>query len=104
MRIDRHPGDCSGSGQGCAARRLKLRVGLRGDQGANGLPDRVSPSETYKGIGTGLRESLRPFRGVNKAYLAQDVTMFRWAYNLKAVTSGFLRTLLGVSANTIRGP
>src|SRR5262249_55930010 len=59
---------------------------------------------TLEGIWTGLRESLRPFRGVNKVYLAQYGAMFRWAYNLKAVTSGFLRTLLGVSANINRGP
>jgi hypothetical protein len=50
---------------------------------------------TLEGIWTGLRNFLRPFRGVNKAYLAQYVMMFRWAYNLKAVTAAFLRILLG---------
>jgi hypothetical protein len=64
---------------------------------------------TLEGIWTGLREYLRPFRGVNKVDLAQDVAMFRWAYNLKAVTPGLLRTLLGVSklmasVGTNKGP
>jgi hypothetical protein len=51
----------------------------------------------------GLRENLRPFRGVNKVYLAQYLAMFRWAYNLKAMTTGFLRTLLGSSIKTVPG-
>ena len=58
----------------------------------------------WEGTWTGLREFLRPFRGVNKVYLAQYVVMFRWAYNLKAVTPGLLRTLIGSSANTYSGP
>ena len=48
-----------------------------------------------EGIWTGLRNFLRPFRGVNKAYLEQYVIMFEWAYNLKAVSDEFLRILLG---------
>ena len=59
---------------------------------------------TLEGIWTGLREYLRPFRGVSKVYLALYVAMFRWAYNLKAVTPGFLRTLLGASVKTYSGP
>jgi len=49
---------------------------------------------TMEGIWTGLRNFLRPFRGVHKKYLAQYVAMFEWAHNLKRVTSGFLRTLM----------
>jgi transposase-like protein len=50
---------------------------------------------TLVGIGTGLRNFLRPFRGVNKVYLEQYIKMFEWSYNLKAVSDGFLRKLLG---------
>ena len=50
---------------------------------------------TLEGIWTGLRNYLRPFRGVSKYYLAQYVAIFQWSYNIKAVTDEFLRTLLG---------
>lgn len=49
---------------------------------------------TMEGIWTGLRNFLRPFRGVHKKYLAQYVAMFEWAHNLKRITSDFLRTLM----------
>jgi transposase-like protein len=55
---------------------------------------------TLEGIWTGLRNFLRPFRGVNKMYLEQYVIMFEWSYNLKAVTDEFLRILLGAKATT----
>jgi hypothetical protein len=69
----------------------------------DGDGEREVHDDTLEGIWTGLRNYLRPFRGVNKTYLAQHVAMFRWAYNLKAVTTGFLRTLLG-STKTSPGP
>jgi transposase-like protein len=50
---------------------------------------------TLEGVWTGLRNSLRRFRGVNKVYLEQYITMFEWSHNLKAVTDDFLRVLLG---------
>jgi rubredoxin len=50
---------------------------------------------TLEGLWTGLRNFLRPFRGVNKVYLEQYIKMFEWSYNLKAVTDEFLRALLG---------
>ena len=74
--------------------------GARDDDGDG---EREVHDNTPEGIGTGLREHLRPFRGVNKVYLAQYVVMFRRAYNLKAMTTGFLRTLLGSSVNTVPG-
>lgn len=46
---------------------------------------------TLEGIWTGLRNFLRPFRGIHKKYLALYVAMFEWSYNLKRVTAGFLR-------------
>jgi transposase len=70
----------------------------------DGDGEREVHDNTLEGIWTGLRNFLRPFRGVNKVYLAQYVAIFRWSYNLKAVTPGFLRTLLGLSTKTNRGP
>ena len=49
---------------------------------------------TMEGIWTGLRNFLRPFRGVHKKYLAAYTAMFEWAHNLKRVTTDFLRTLM----------
>jgi len=49
---------------------------------------------TMEGIWTGLRNFLRPFRGVHKKYLAAYVAMFEWAHNLKQVTDDFLKTLM----------
>jgi transposase-like protein len=49
---------------------------------------------TMEGIWTGLRNFLRPFRGVHKKYLALYVAMFEWAHNVKRVTAGFLRSLM----------
>lgn len=55
---------------------------------------------TLEGVRTGLRNFLRPFRGVSKHYLQQYVAMFQWAHNLKAATDDFLRTLLGIKPST----
>ena len=57
-------------------------------------------SNTMEGIWTGLRNFLRPFRGVNKVYLQQYVAMFEWAHNLKSTTTQFLRILCGVTQFT----
>ncbi len=54
---------------------------------------------TMEGIWTGLRNFLRPFRGVSKKYLAAYVAMFEWAHNLKRVTNAFLRALILTFAN-----
>ena len=50
---------------------------------------------TLEGIWTGLRNFLRPFRGVNKVYLEQYIKMFEWSYNIKRVSDAYLRALLG---------
>jgi hypothetical protein len=55
---------------------------------------------TMEGIWTGLRNFLRPFRGVSKWYLAQYVAIFQWGYNLKSVTDEFMGILLGVRPST----
>ncbi len=49
---------------------------------------------TLEGIWTGLRNFLRPFRGVSKWFLDQYVAVFEWAHNLKAVTADFVRAML----------
>jgi len=54
-------------------------------------------TNTIEGFWTGLRNFLRPFRGVNKAYLEQYVIVHQWAHNLKTVTSQFLSILCGVT-------
>jgi transposase len=59
---------------------------------------------TLDWIWTGLRNYLPPFREVNKDNLAQYVAMFRRAYNTKAVTTAFLRVLLGRQIRTDPGP
>jgi transposase-like protein len=55
---------------------------------------------TLEGLWTGLRNFLRPFRGVSKWYLAQYVAVFQWGANIKTVTDEFLRSLLWVPRST----
>ena len=38
---------------------------------------------TSEGFWTGLRNFLRPFRGVNKVYLQHYLAMHEWAHNIK---------------------
>lgn len=52
---------------------------------------------TLEGIWTGLRNFLRPFRGVNKVYLEQYAIIFQWHFNIKTVSDVFLRAMLGCS-------
>ena len=49
---------------------------------------------TMEGTWTGLRNFLRPFRGVHKKFLALYVAMFEWAHNLKRITSDLFRSLM----------
>lgn len=60
----------------------------------NGDGIREVHCNTLEGIWTGLRNFLRPFRGVHKKYLAIYVVMFEWSHNLKQVTGNFLRALM----------
>jgi transposase-like protein len=57
---------------------------------------------TLEGLWTGVRNFLRPYRGVNKVYLEHYVKMFEWSYNLKKVNDDFLRVLLGNRQATAR--
>jgi len=52
---------------------------------------------TSEGFWTGLRNFLRPFRGVNKVYLQQYVAIHEWAHNIKITTIEFLRILCGIT-------
>jgi len=49
---------------------------------------------TIEGIWTGLRNFLRPFRGVSKCFLDQYSAIFEWAHNLKRVTVDFVRAMM----------
>ena len=53
-----------------------------------------------EGHWTGLRNFLRPFRGVSKWYLGQYVAINQWGHNIKRVTDEFLRILLGMIPGT----
>src|SRR5262245_28115488 len=55
---------------------------------------------TLEGLWTGLRNFLRPFRGVSKKYLYQYVALFEWGYNAKRATLAFLRAILRVESAT----
>lgn len=55
---------------------------------------------TSEGIWTGLRNFLRPFRGVSKKYLDQYVAIFEWSHNIKSVTKTFLSAMLCGVAST----
>jgi hypothetical protein len=55
---------------------------------------------TLEGLWTGLRNFLRPFRGMSKVYLDQDVAISGCGYNVKRSTLEFLWALLGVESAT----
>ena len=60
-------------------------------------------NNTAEGIWTGLRNFLRPFRGVNKVYLYQYAVIFEWGHNIKRVTGEFIRALVGLAAREREG-
>jgi transposase-like protein len=49
---------------------------------------------TIEGIWTGVRNFLRPFRGIHKRFLAQYVAVFEWTFNLKKLTTKLFRAFL----------
>src|SRR5450432_1228883 len=51
---------------------------------------------TMEGTWTGLRNFLRPFRGVSKWCLSQYVAMFQWGHNIKEVSDQFIQVMLGM--------
>jgi transposase-like protein len=70
------------------------RVWARDDDGDGIREVHVNTSE---GFWTGLRNFLRPFRGVNKVYLQQYVAIHEWAHNIKTCSVEFLRVLCGIT-------
>ena len=66
---------------------------------ADGDGVREVHNNTCEGLWAGLRNFLRPFRGVSKHYLSQYVAVFQWAYNLKEAIPDTLRILLGLSSD-----
>lgn len=51
-------------------------------------------TNTVEGLWTGVRNFLRPFRGVHKHYLSQYVAMCEFSLNLKHVSPEFLSRLV----------
>jgi transposase-like protein len=87
-------------GRGHATVAHSAREWARDDDG-DGV--REVHCNTMEGTWTGLRNFLRPFRGVSKWHLAGYVAMFEWANNLKRVTADFLRLLLSLPRSTDPG-
>jgi ISXO2-like transposase domain len=90
-----------GRGRAAACHTPGEREWARDDDG-DGV--REVHNNTVEGLWAGLRNFLRPFRGVNKWFLGKYVAMFEWAYNIKEATSDFLRALLGIEVLTNFGP
>jgi len=61
-------------------------------------------NNTLEGLWTGLRNFLRPFRGVSKWHLDEYVGIFQWTYTLKVVMADFIRALFGLRLTTDSGP
>jgi transposase-like protein len=51
-------------------------------------------TNSIEGFWTGLRNFLRPFRGVNKEHLSHYVAVHEWASNIKIVTDVFLWAMM----------
>jgi transposase-like protein len=92
-------GGLAATGRGHAAVRHTpgRREWARDDDG-DGV--REVHTNTIEGLWTGLRNFLRPFRGVSQRYLAGYAAVFSWAHNLKAVSGVFVRRLLGIRLAT----
>ena len=53
-------------------------------------------TNTMEGIWTGFRNFIRPFRGVNKAYLGFYAAVFQWINNTKAISSAFILAMVAL--------
>jgi hypothetical protein len=61
---------------------------------ADGDGIREVHTNTIEGLWTGLRNFLRPFRGVSKPFLSGYVAIHEFAVNLKRVTVDFIASLV----------
>lgn len=50
-------------------------------------------TNTIEGFWTGLRNYLRPFRGISKHYLYQYVAMYSWIHNVKIMDAQVARAM-----------
>jgi transposase-like protein len=81
----------TGRGHASVCHKPGQREWARDDDG-DGI--REVHCNTMEGIWTGLRNCLRPFRGVNKHYLDQYVNVFEIGYRFKTVTATVLRAMM----------
>lgn len=51
-------------------------------------------TNTVEGFWTGLRNFLRPFRGVSKHNLYHYVAMYEWIHNHKVISSAFVQAMV----------
>jgi hypothetical protein len=91
----------SGRGHATVCHTPGQREWARDDDG-DGI--REVHNNTLEGLWTGLRNFLRPFRGVSKWFLAEYVGIFHWGYTIKGVVAEFIRALLGLQLTTNLGP
>jgi transposase-like protein len=56
----------------------------------------ILPLPTIEGMWTGVRNFLRPFRGVHKRYLSQYVAMCEFSINRKRVTPKFISSIVAL--------
>ena len=49
---------------------------------------------TIEGLWTGVRNFVRPFRGLSKGYLSQYLAGFEWAHNLREAIPELIRMML----------
>src|SRR5262249_37837820 len=85
---------------GCTGRWTTRAPRAPGRSTPTGVGVREVHCNTMEGLWTGVRNFLRPFRGVSKWYEAQYVAVIQWCNSLKEVTDEFLRVLLGVAPST----
>jgi transposase len=91
----------SGRGRAAVCHAPGRREWARDDDG-DGV--REVHDNALDGSWTGLRNFLRPFRGVNKLFFINYADMLASSNNLKEATAGFLRAVLGIKVVANVGP
>jgi transposase len=90
----------SGRGHATVCHTPGQREWARDDDGDGA---REVHNNTLEGLWTGLRNFLRPFRGVSKWFLDEYVGIFQWIHNAKEVTAEFIQALLELPLATDLG-
>jgi transposase len=91
----------AGTGRGHATVCPSAREWARAEDG-DGV--REVHNNTLEGVWTGWRNCLRPFRGVSKWDVDEEVGMFAWGDASQEITGDFIRALCGLWPTTILGP